>query len=238
MSRTGPARHRVLVSAHRCNDRALIEAALALGCDFVEVDLVREGEGVTVAHDPGTAGTVTYEEVLALLAPGGRLHLDLKFSSPGHRLEQEVVDAAVAALGVDRLVVTTGRRSVLRHLRDRARADGVPLALGLSLGRGVAGRPWRERVAIRRGELFPAPALAAAGADVVVGHWSLALLTLRRFSRRHSVPLLVWTVDPPLLLRLFLRSRSTWMLTTNRPALALALRDRHDRAARPARLRA
>lgn len=220
-----PARHRtesVLISAHRCNDRALVARAIELGADYVEFDLVREGDDVVVAHDPGIPGTISYPEVLALLAAStSGVHLDLKFATSTHALEVEVVEAAVAAVGIDRLVVTTGREGVIRHLRTWADATDLSLRLGLSLGRDTAGLPWRERWRILRGELFPQERLARCGADVVVGHWSLAALTLSRYSRRHGVPLLVWTVDTPRALAYWLRPGRAWMVTTNRPAQAL-----------------
>ncbi|GAA4126015.1 hypothetical protein GCM10022215_35010 [Nocardioides fonticola] len=216
------ARGRVLVSAHRCNDRALIERAIDLGADYVEFDLVREGDAVVVAHDPGSSGTIGYPDVLALLAASAcGVHLDLKFGTATHALEVEVVEAALAAVGVERLVVTTGRERVIRHLRDWADTRGQPLRLGLSLGTDTAGRPWRERWRVLRSELFPASRLAACGADVVVAHWSLAALTLRGYCRRHRVPLLVWTVDSPRALAYWLRPGRAWMVTTNRPAQAL-----------------
>ena len=151
----------VLVSAHRCNQRPLIERAIELGADYVEFDLVREGTDVVVAHDPGTPGTITYEEVLGLLGPSScGIHLDLKFGTSAHTLEVEVVRAALAAVGPARLVVTGGRENVLRHLRDWADSEGIPLRLGLSLGRDTAGLPWRARWRILRSELFPAERLA------------------------------------------------------------------------------
>ena len=45
------------------------------------------------------------------------------------------------------------------------------------------------------------------------------------FARRARLPLLVWTVDHPLLLRYWLRPGRAWMVTTNRPELALSIRD-------------
>lgn len=218
----GPA---VLVSAHRCNTRGAVEEALRLGADYVEFDLVREGASVVVAHDPGTPGTITYADVLGLVAGGGAgVHLDLKFGTADHRLETDVVHAAVAAVGVERLVVTTGREAVVAALRAWADREGIALRLGLSLGRDTSGRPLAERWRILRSELLPGDRLAACGADVVVAHWSLSLLTLARFSRRHGVPLLVWTVDAPRALSYWLRPGRAWMVTTNRPEQALGLR--------------
>ena len=59
----------------------------------------------------------------------------------------------------------------------------------------------------------------------------LVLLVLAAFAGP-----LVWTVDPPLLLRWWMRPGAAWMVTTNHPALALRDR-RRPRRRTPARMR-
>jgi glycerophosphoryl diester phosphodiesterase len=48
---------------------------------------------------------------------------------------------------------------------------------------------------------------------------------LSRWTARIGVPLLVWTVDSPRLQRRLLHDHRVWMITTNWPARAIALRD-------------
>ena len=211
------------MSAHRCNTRARLDHALALGAAFVEFDLRREDGAVVVAHDPGEVGDLDLDAVLESLAGRAGAHLDLKLSSPGHRLEVDAVARTVAALGAERVVVTTGRDAVIRAVRDWADTEGVDLRIGLSLGGSVSHLPWRRRLARRRSELRPAARMAACGADVAVAHWAIAALGVGRWARRHGVPLLVWTVDSPRGLRRWTAPGRAWMLTTNRPEAALAL---------------
>lgn len=191
---------------------------------FVEFDLQLEDGRVVVAHDVGGAEDLEPEQVLLALADAGAgAHLDLKFGTADGALEIAAVARAVELLGLERLVVTTGREEVLRALRGWAEERGLALRLGLSLGQDVAGRPLREQVAIRWSELRPRRRLEGCGADVVVAHWSLARLGVAGWARRHGVPLVVWTVDADRELRHWLAPGRAWLVTTNRPERALEL---------------
>lgn len=213
-----------LVSAHRCLCREDIEAAIALGADFVEFDVQRCADGsLVLLHDPAEVappGTLGYAEALDLLAGRTRLHLDLKVEGG----EVAVVAQAVARLGADQLLVTTLDDDGVRAVRDWADAEGHDLLVGLSLGRGVRDSPVLHGLRIRLTELFPGRRYRDAGANLAVAHHWLARLRVRRFARRHRLPLLVWTVDTPDSLAYWLRPGRAWLVTTNEPALALDLR--------------
>ena len=213
-----------LVSAHRCLTREAIEAAVALGADFVEFDVQRCADGSLVLHhDPvevAPPGTLGYTEALDLLAGRARLHLDLKVEGG----EVPVVDEAVRRLGADQVLVTTLDDDGVRAVRDWAEAEGHDLLVGLSLGRGVHDIPVLHGLRIRLTELFPGRRYRDAGANLAVAHHWLARLRVRRFARRHRLPLLVWTVDTPGSLAHWMRPGRAWLVTTNEPALALDLR--------------
>lgn len=213
-----------LVSAHRCLTRADIESAIALGADYVEFDVQRCADGALVLHhDPievAPPDAVTYAEALDLLAGRARAHLDLKFVGG----EVPVVAQAVARLGTDRLLVTTLEDEGVRTVREWAVAQGHDLLVGLSLGRGLHDIPILHGIRIRLTELFPGVRYRAAGANVVVAHHWLARLRVRRFARRHRLPLLVWTVDTPRSLAHWMRPGRAWLVTTNEPEIALRLR--------------
>lgn len=255
-------RQPVLVSAHRGgagtdraleNTRTAIERAIALGVEFVELDVRRCADGTLVLfHDSAVpvdgllrpVGELTFEEfaaaaphflrldeALRLLAGRARAHLDLKFRSPvaayadpaGTR-ELRAVTLAVEVLGPGGFVVTTGNIRAIRALRDWSDERGLGLLLGLTIGGSVAGRPWRQQLAMRRAELFPHDRFEESRADVAVAHHWLARLGVARFARRHGLPLLVWTVDHPISLRYWLRPGRAWLVTTNVPERALAIR--------------
>jgi glycerophosphoryl diester phosphodiesterase len=252
----------VLVSAHRGgagrdvaleNTRTAIERALALGVDYVELDVRRLGDGrLVLVHDDWVLvdgvrrplGEVTYEQfaaraphflalddALELLAGRAGAHLDLKFRSPvgdyadpDRTREVAAAAAAVEALGPEHVVVTTGNVRAIRAVRDWSDAAGLPVRAGLTIGGSVAGHPLREQLRRRRGELAPGPQVAASRANAVVAHQWLARASVARFAHRAGLPLLVWTVDDPVSLRHWLRPGRAWMVTTNLPARALAIR--------------
>lgn len=222
----------VLVSAHRCgagddpggqNSMQALEHSLALGVDYVEFDVRRLADGrLVVSHDEpdADADLISYDAVLAALAGRAGAHIDLKTEGS----ELEVVQRAVEVLAPDRIVATTGSEAGCRAIMDWARAEGLAVRVGLSLGPNIAGLgPWQAVVFLRR-QLFPAARLAASGANVVCAENWLAVLTLRLFARRRHLELLVWTVDSDLGLRWWLRRGRAWMVTTDHPARALALR--------------
>jgi glycerophosphoryl diester phosphodiesterase len=213
-----------LVSAHRCLTREAIEAAIALGADFVEFDVQRCTDGsLVLLHDPvevAPPGTLGYAEALDLLAGRARLHLDLKVEGG----EVAVVAMAVDRLGAGQLLVTTLDDDGVRAVRDWADAAGHELLVGLSLGRGVRDIPVLHGIRIRLTELFPRARYRDAGANLAVAHHWLARLRVRAFARRHRLPLLVWTVDTPRSLAYWMQPGRAWLVTTNEPALALGLR--------------
>lgn len=213
-----------LISAHRCLTRDAIEAAIALGADFVEIDVQRCADGSLVLHHDPVAvappGTLGYAEALELVAGRTRLHLDLKVVGG----EVPVVAQAVERLGADRLLVTTLEDDGVRVVRDWAEEQGHDLLVGLSLGRGLRDIPVLHGLRIRLTELFPGARYREAGATLAVAHHWLARLRVRRFARRHRLPLLVWTVDTPKSLSYWVRPGRTWLVTTNEPELAMRLR--------------
>ncbi|HEU5036315.1 MAG TPA: glycerophosphodiester phosphodiesterase [Nocardioides sp.] len=213
-----------LVSAHRCLTREAIEAAIALGADYVEIDVRRTADGSLVLHhdpvDVAPDGALRYEEALDLIAGRARVHLDLKFRGR----EVEVVALAVERLGTDHILVTTGHDDGVRAVRDWADASGHPLMVGLSLGRGVRGFSLWHAVRVRASELWPEIRYRDSRANVAVAHHTLARLRVRRFARRHGLPLMVWTVDTKRSLAYWMKPGRAWLVTTNEPGLALGLR--------------
>jgi glycerophosphoryl diester phosphodiesterase len=231
----------VLISAHRCgagddpaheNGLHALDHSLALtsptgGVDYVEFDVRRLADGrLVVIHDePETDGRVEllpYATILEHLAGHAGAHIDLK----GEGYEIEATEAALRLIPADRIVVTTGSVAGARRLRDWADEHARPLRVGLSTGSGLGGLgPWAAFRSLRR-QLFPWKRYAAARADVLCAHHVLAALTLRRLAARKGLDLLVWTVDDARLLRWWLRPGKAWMVTTNHPARALAVRPR------------
>lgn len=239
-------RRHVLVSAHRCLTRPQIERALTLGVDYVEFDVQRCRDGALVLHHDPTffldgvevsfadttgdrvrellPGLLSYEEALGLLAGRCGAHIDIKASAARADSAVAATALAVEVLGPDGFVMTTGSDRTVRTIREWGESRGLDLLAGLSLGRNTRGFSLREQIRIRRSELLPGRRVRRSGASVVVAHHSLALLGVARFARRHRLPLLVWTVDTAGSMRHWLRPGRAWLVTTNRPELALLVR--------------
>lgn len=239
----------------RENTRAALERAVASGVDYVEIDVRRCGDGeLVLSHDPWlvvrgrqvplaelTAAEFTaaapdalhYDEALDLLAGRARAHVDLKLRSPAaayavpsRSREVAATARAVERLGSDGVVVTSGSVRAVRAIRDWSDERGLEVRAGLTVGGSVAGNPPLDQVRKRLAELSPEPRFLASRANVVVANHWLALAGVARFARSVELPLLVWTVDDPVSLRWWLTPGRAWLVTTNRPGLAMALRDR------------
>ena len=235
------------------NTAAGLERAVATGAEYVELDVRQCRDGALVlSHEPwvllegrqrpvaelsydefatAVPGALRFEDAVGLLAGRAGVHLDLKFRSPaaayaasGEALEVAAAARAVELAGPAHVVVTTGNVRAIRAVRDWSDGARLGVRAGLSVGGSVAGRPLAEQVRMRRSELFPRPRFVESRADAVVANHWLALVSLASFARRARLPLLVWTVDHPLLLRYWLRPGRAWMVTTNRPELALSIR--------------
>ncbi|WP_017935295.1 glycerophosphodiester phosphodiesterase [Nocardioides sp. Iso805N] len=228
----------VLISAHRCgagddpsgeNGLHALEHSLELGVDYVEFDVRRLADGrLVVTHDAPDESTdespgielLPYDSLLERLAGRAGAHIDLK--ADGYEIE--AASTALRHLRAEQIVITTGSVPGARSLRDWADQHGHGLRVGLSTGTSLSGLPLWTAAASLRHQLFPWRRYAAARADVLCAHHVLAAVTLRRLARRHRLDLLVWTVDDSRLLRWWLRPGRAWMVTTNHPAGALAVR--------------
>jgi glycerophosphoryl diester phosphodiesterase len=264
------ARHRVLISAHRCGYAELSAAgasarglentvegiahAAAVGADYVEFDVRRCADGVfVIAHDAAVgpagdqalirklswaelhargSGVLALSEFLDALAPTGvGAHVDMKFATPQHdrdagRLwELDLLEVLVASLDPARIIMTTGNGAATNAMRDWIADRDLPILVGLSIGASLRNLPLREAARSLLGQLFPRHRFEASRADAVAAHYALAMVRLTRWTARIGVPLLIWTVDSPRLQRRLLRDHRVWMITTNWPARAIALRD-------------
>ncbi len=236
------------------NTLEALHHAVDSGADYVEFDVRRCTDGTfVVSHDPevgphGQARPIrrmTWPElqasapdvlrlsafVTALAPTGVGAHVDLKLATPrsdrqaGHAWEQDLLELLVASLDPGRIIVTTGNLEASVVMRDWILARDLPILVGLSVGASLRGLPWRQAAASLWGQLFPRHRFEASRADAVAAHYALAMVRLSRWTRRIGVPLLVWTVDSPRLQRRLLRDDRVWMITTNWPARAVAIRD-------------
>jgi glycerophosphoryl diester phosphodiesterase len=242
-----------LVGGHEDPVTGVVHTA-QVGADYCEFDVRRCSDGTfVVSHDAdgGTGdetvviadlpwpeleavapGVCTLDALLtALDTTGLGAHVDLKFRTSaedrraGHAWEVDVIAAVTARIDPSRVVVTSGVRATTTAIRAWADEHEKPVVVALSIGGSVKGMSWRDAVRRRWSELFPQLRFGLSKADGVAAHFALAMIRLSRWTTRIGVPLLVWTVDSPRLQRRFVHDRRIWMITTNRPAQAVALRD-------------
>ncbi len=209
--------------------------AIALGVDYVEFDVRQTKDRVmVVCHDDCTVSgrpirefaygdltdelggeALTFDELLDVAAGRVGLHLDLKESG----YEAEVVERALAASPIDRLVITSADQTV-RSIKQQF----PEVRAGLSLGDELLGaRPW-VRLSVRLNEVFPGRRLERCHADFVAVHHQLAEINVLRHCARHSIPAWVWTVDEEPAIARFLADGRVAALITNRPEAALRIR--------------
>ena len=242
----------MLVSAHRCggaadpaydNTPAGVRYAASIGADYVEFDVRRTADGRLVCrHDPvdsatyaevAAAGVVDLDDLLAALAETGLgAHVDLKGTEAGD-WALAVAERCAATLDLHRVVFTTGSATaaaaLARWAETRADDEGPGPLVGLTVGGSTSHLRLPAAVRARIGELYPTRRWRASGANVLVAHHVLARVRLLRWARRRDVRVLVWTADAPRVVAAALRDPRVWMLTTNRPEAALAMRERLSR---------
>jgi len=216
------------VSAHRGGGELAPEGtyeayqgALAVGAEYVEFDVRRTSDGTLVAFHRAWAGwgravaSVSYARLCALagrevpritdlarlLAGRAVGHLDLKEAGSA----APVVGQALELLGAAGVVVTTG---------DGAVAETASFTI--------------QR--LRTPGLSRLHRVLASGADWAVVHHRQARTAVLAECRARGIKTMVWTVNGDQALARWLARPDVDVLVTDRPARAIALRDRWGRA--------
>ena len=185
------------------NTLEAFEAALALGVDAIEFDVVDAGEGpLLVAHSPDELGPSppTLDETVAFLAARDvRLHVDLKLST---RLD-EVAGSLRRHDVLDRAVVSSFHRPSLHALAAHAPEVGIGFTYpedryGVSRRRALRPAIHVGSMALRRAVVLRVPSmLSRAGAQVLM--LQHAVVSRAAVERAHAAGAAVWawTVDHP-----------------------------------------
>ena len=209
--------------------------AIALGVDYVEFDVRRTGDGVTVIfHDDNTASgravrglsyrdlaheagpqTLTLDELLDVAAGRVGLHLDLK--EPGY--ETEIVRTLLDRCAVDEFVITSGVEEI------RAIKEAFPQVRGgLSMGDDLTHIAAWLKVRERLREFFPGRFIERSRATFIAVHQDVAAFSALWYCERNHIPAWVWTVDDERAIARFIADTRVSTLITNRPDLAIRLR--------------
>jgi glycerophosphoryl diester phosphodiesterase len=218
------------ISAHRAGESPrAYQDAVALGADYVEIDVRRTGDGELVVHHDGQVrglrfGQASYRDlcaaagrmvprlrdVLDALVGGPKAHLDLKETGR----ERETVTMAVDVLGPASVVVTSRQTGSIASVKR----DFPEVRTALSVGRS-----WYQRGFVR--DFFPLRPIRACGSDWVALNHRLARFGVLDLCGRQDIPVMIWTVNDDSLMRRFLADPRVSVLITDRPRQALRLRE-------------
>ena len=231
-----------LIDAHRgeCGRPGLPAAeryrrAVALGVDFVEIDIRRTTDGVFINyHDDRTpsgrgvrglsfAGLstelgselTTVDDLVGVIDGKVGLHVDVK--EEGY--EADVVRFIQERFHQSKLVFTSADGPI-RVIKDRF----PDVRTGLSLGDDLEGAPPWRYVNVRLSEIFPGRRLRRSRADFASLHQRLARVSVLAHCARAHLPAWVWTVDEEEQIAWFMRDPRVAVLITNRPDIAVRFR--------------
>ena len=203
------------------------DAAVAIGCDWVELDVRITRDGTLVVHHDAVIRGVSIRDLdvedaqQAAKQDGHDLQMlhdvleryaqplcfDIELKEGGY--ESLVLDTVRKTHAPDRVVFTSFLESSVARLRTLA----PECRTGLLLGQEIA-------------DLFPRQRLIDCKASFAVPHRSMLGLGMLRRLRSMSLPVWVWTVNQPEPMRA-LMEEGVEGLITDRPDLALAMRTTH-----------
>jgi glycerophosphoryl diester phosphodiesterase len=216
------------------NSLRALSAAIEAGCDMVELDVRRTGDGEMVAvHDARVRGApvsaLGLADLRTRMQPGqaprleemvtqaaGRIALDVELKEPGY-VERAL--GTLAGLDPSQYVVTSFVDEILVRVQEAAPETRTGLLVSAASG--------ARRLDAR---------VAACGATFIAPAASLARTGLLTWAARRGMDCYVWTVNDRRSLRTLLGDDRVTAVITDRPADALRARgDLSDRACEPPR---
>ncbi|MBW4062203.1 glycerophosphodiester phosphodiesterase [Candidatus Saccharibacteria bacterium] len=219
------------------NTLASFELAIVQGAEWIEFDVRRSLDGILfIHHDPNRGSAVlaklTFEQIKdlpggetiptfeqLLRAVQGRVKLDIELKEAG--FEAEVVATARKFFMYDEIIVTSFLDDVLAKIK----AIDSNIRTGLLVGRQLNHQdPLRQLP-----DLFPGARVRRIGAHFVASHYLFGDVLYRWLLRRSGIPVVMWTIDNPSLIRRYLRDPNVVAIITNRPAVALKQKAEFDR---------
>jgi glycerophosphoryl diester phosphodiesterase len=181
--------HRGAARLGPANTLRAIEAALDVGVDMVELDVLSVGGRVVLAHSarelgPEPTGLDDALDLLAERSPETLVLVDLKVSGPD--FERDLVNLLREREAIERTLAASGSAAVLRRLRGLEPA----LAMSLTYPRGRFFLPKRLMLPFRIAGL-----LGAAGASAATLRQQVISSAVVRRCHELGVPVLAWTVN-------------------------------------------
>ena len=203
------------------NSLEALEDAIAIGCDAIEIDVRRTGDGqIVLVHDARvrlrTVNRLEHHQVQARMKVGqapllddvltraaGRILVDIELKEDGY--VRETTDVVRRHLQPDQFVVTSFNHRILGQVKAH-----LPQArTGLLLA------PRRHRDLEQR--------VRHAGASFIAPHVTLTRTSIFAWAATHALPIWVWTVNDRRLLRGALHDRRVSAVITDEPERAIVL---------------
>lgn len=238
MKKTIIIAHRGASAFARENTIASFQKAIELGADMIEFDVRKTEDHALIAHhDAFMEGKpikdLAYEEIremardqgfsLATLeevlqCTQGKIKLDVELKEEGY--EKEVVDLFSRYFEKDQFVVTSFHDSCIKRVKENDPEIKTGLILGI----------WKPSNLIftRLSEFFPIRRCKKAKADFLVPNWELLKFGFLERMTRGNIPVFVWTVDDEEMIRKLLHDERVDGIITDRPDLAISLRQKMD----------
>jgi len=210
--------------------------AIDIGADMIEFDVRRTKDHVLIAlHDELLEGMpireLTFEEILKIAKNKGyrpatfeevlqytsaKVMLDVELKEEGY--EQEVIELLTGYFKKDQFVMTSFYDSCIKKIKENNPNIQVGLILGIS-------KP-KNPIHTRFSEFFPLGRCKKAKADFLVPHWRLLRLGFLERVKRENKPVFVWTVNDQEMIWKWLQEERIDGIITDRPDLALSLRQK------------
>jgi glycerophosphoryl diester phosphodiesterase len=220
-------------NAHE-NTISAFQLAITSGAEYAELDVRRTKDAVLVVHhDSQIAGNAIDGSTFRLLEVAaqesgytlarledvlgvcrGKIKLDIELKEDGY--ENEVMSLVRSQFEDQDLVITSFSDLCLQRIKQISPVTRCGLLLGRDKPKNVLVTRWRE--------LFPARRLAKIGANFVAPHHRLLRFGFSKRMRSAGIPIWVWTVNDPGLIRTILADASVEAVITDVPELALAQR--------------
>ena len=213
------------------NTMQAFELAIEQGAEWIEFDVRSSQDGVLFIHHDATQGNVILSQLtfaairtlpgaesiptLVELLRGlkGRVKLDIELKEPGY--EAQVVSMATHYFDYEDLLVTSFTDKVLAAVKE---AD-PRVRTGLLVGQSLNSQDPLQQLA----DLYPVRRVRRIKADLVASHYLFGDVIVRWLLRRAGIPMAMWTIDNPRLIRRYLRDPNVVAIITNRPWLGLKL---------------
>jgi glycerophosphoryl diester phosphodiesterase len=228
--------HRGARTYFRENTLESFQKTIDLKADMIEFDIRKTKDGhIVVFHDDHLDGNplseMTYEEIKErtlkenyliptfeelLKMVKGKIKLDIELKEEGY--EKEVMEIALRHSEPEEMVVTSFNNYTIRRIKKYY----PQIQAGLLLGKGTDLKGFFKT---RLSEIFFKYRIKKTKADFIVIHWSLLPFGLISRARKAGIPVLVWTVNKPWLIRKLTKDNRVSGIITDIPCQAVFYKD-------------